>query len=102
MGKTHHIPLPCGCNVQPFNPIVKFVTATLVKVFLLLVLILGFTTTVSDNYRCFCFNALGRKEYTSLKWGFLKIILIKRQVQEYPEYIRHNTDLGSDPDSTIY
>lgn len=30
----------------------------------------------------FCFNALEREEYTSLEWGFLKIILTKRQVQD--------------------
>lgn len=52
-----------------------------VEVFLLLVLILGFTT-VANKYRCFCFNALEREEYTSLGWGFFEIILIKRQVQE--------------------
>lgn len=105
MEKARHIPLLCGCHVQLFNPIVKYVTTmttTLVEVFLLLVLILGVTTTVADNYRCFCFHALGREVYTSLEWGFLKIILVKRQVQEYPEYIRHNTDLGSDPGFAIY
>lgn len=41
---------------------------TPVEVFLLLMLVLGFST-VADNYTCFCFSVLGRKEYTSLKWG---------------------------------
>lgn len=71
-------------NVQLFYPIIKFVTAMtthLAEVFLLLVLILGPTITSTDNYRCcFCFNALGRQEYSSLEKGFLKIVLIERQV----------------------